>query len=189
MKFFNSSNNILIFFLVLFIITILSTLFFTPSIDFPKNSNENFAKIELNGFNMYQINKNFIDMKIQGSKALEFQDYEIIYDFSASRFNQDKNNLYEYINGEEAIREKNIYRFPEGVVYTKSDGGSFWSERGTYYYQKEQFVGEGKFVFNSVDGIFMGKNIFYDKLAQELKAIDITSDIVLNSEDDKRGVK
>ncbi|WP_180762770.1 hypothetical protein [Helicobacter sp. 12S02232-10] len=146
-------------------------------------SSENIPKIELIDFNMYQINGNFVDMKIEGSKALQFNDYEILYGFLASRYNNKSKNTYEYISGDEVIRKGDMYDFPKGVVYTKSDGGSFWSESGIYDYRKEIFKGKGDFVLNALEGEFMGKNIVYDKKSQIIHAVSVTSEIILEGGD------
>ncbi|WP_143428295.1 hypothetical protein [Helicobacter sp. 13S00477-4] len=152
---------------------------------------EQWPKIELNQFSMYQINTDFVDMKVEGSGALQFDDYEILFGFLASRYNTHSKRTYEYISGEEVIKTGDIYTFPQGVVYTKSDGGSFWSENGVYDYQKEIFKGKGDFILSTLEGNFEGKNIIYNRKSQNIQAIDIVSKIFLdtNKNTSKKGKK
>ncbi|PAF42793.1 hypothetical protein [Helicobacter sp. 11S02596-1] len=180
MKHLVSTNSVLNFFLALFVLTIASIFFFAPSKRSQTLTNEDIPKIELRNFNMYQANGDFVDMKIEGSRALQFDDYEILYDFLASRYNTRSKKIYEYISGDKVIRKGDIYDFPNGAVYTKSDGGGFWSEKGTYDYRKEIFRGKGHFVFDSPEGDVEGKNIIYNRKTQMIQAIHITSEIHLS---------
>ncbi|PAF46620.1 hypothetical protein BKH46_06525 [Helicobacter sp. 12S02634-8] len=182
MKYLNSTNSVLNFFLVLLAITFASFFFFAPQTSLEISDTKNIPKIELMGFNMYQINKNFVDMKIEGARAVQFSDYEVLYGFLASRYNSQAKNIYEYISGQEVLRKGDLYEFPKGVVYTKSDGGSFWSESGVYDYRNETFKGKGNFMLTALEGNFDGKNIIYNRKTQTISAIDITSEITLDGQ-------
>ncbi|PAF54436.1 hypothetical protein BKH42_00540 [Helicobacter sp. 13S00482-2] len=182
MKYLKSTNSVLNFFLILLVITFCSFFFFAPSKYLQENKNNDIAKIELTDFNMYQVNNDFVDMKIEGSKAFQFSDYEILYGFLASRYNPQSKNTYEYISGDEVIKRGDKYHFPRGGIYIKSDRGSFWSEGGIYDYRKEIFKGEGDFIFNTTDGYFEGEDIIYNRRTQNIKAKNINSQIILETE-------
>ncbi|MDO7253179.1 hypothetical protein [Helicobacter cappadocius] len=186
MKYLKSTNSVLNFFLVLLVITLCSFFFFAPSKYLQENKNNDIAKIELTNFNMYQVNNDFVDMKIEGSKAFQFSDREILYGFLASRYNTQSKNTYEYISGDEVIKKGDMYHFPRGAIYIKSDGGSFWSEGGVYNYRKEIFKGEGDFIFNTTEGYFEGEDIIYNKKTQMIKAKDISSKIILETKEGKQ---
>lgn len=186
MKFLKSTNSVLNFFLILLAITFCSFFFFAPSKNPQQNKDTDIAKIELQDFNMYQVTNEFVDMKIEGSRAYQFSDYEILYGFLASRYNTESKNVYEYISGDEVIKRGDKYHFPRGAVYIKSDGGSFWSEGGVYDYRKEIFRGEGDFMFNTTQGYFEGEDIIYNKKTQNIRAKDITSKIILETKKGKK---
>ncbi|PAF41989.1 hypothetical protein [Helicobacter sp. 11S03491-1] len=185
MQYLNSINSVSKFFLILLGITLGSFFFFAPSKYLQDTTSPTLAKIELEDFNMYQVNAKSVDMKIEGAKALQFKDYEVLYGFLASRYNTQSKESYEYISGEEVVKKGDIYHFPKGATYIKSDGGSFWSQSGTYDYRKEIFKGNGSFILSTLEGNFEGKNIIYNKKIQNITATDIISKILLDTNEKK----
>lgn len=186
MKCLNSTNNILIFFLILLFITLCSVFLFVPNTFTKSDENAQIAKIELKNFSMYQISESFVEMKIEGERALEFSDYEVIYDFLVSRYRiGDTKKNFEYISGTKVVKKGNNFDFPSGAIYTKSDGENFWSEAGSYSYATRVFKGKGDFSFNSSIGEFRGKDIIYDQKSRNIQAKNIISKIYLESKENK----
>lgn len=182
----NSINSVLIFFLILLFITLCSVFLFVPTTFIKNDENTQIAKIELKKFSMYQISESFVEMKIEGERALEFSDYEVIYEFLVSRYRAgDTKKNFEYISGTKVVKKGNNFDFPSGAVYTKSDGENFWSEAGSYNYTARVFRGRGDFYFNSFIGEFRGKDIIYDQKNRNIQAKNIISKIYLGSKEGK----
>ncbi|WP_163555080.1 hypothetical protein [Helicobacter suis] len=143
-------------------------------------TSKNFAKIELHNFNAFQTNTTDTDLSIKGSRALQFSDHEVLYDFTLSKFDP-KNQMLEHAKGEVLIRHENLYNFPKGVLYTTSNHESFWSQKGTYDHSKQTFQGQGDFLLSAPEGDFSGQNIAYDHITKILKAQSIHAIINLAS--------
>lgn len=186
MKWLNSTNSVLIFFLILLFITLCSVFLFVPNKSTQDVENVEIAKIELKNFSMYQINGSFVEMKIEGEKGLEFSDHEVIYEFLVSRYGVGNTKKgFDYMSGSEAIKRGNNFEFPNGAIYSKSDGESFWSESGHYDYTRGIFNGKGNFTLSSPMGEFKGKDIVYNQKSRNIQAKDIISQIYLEGKNKK----
>ncbi|BDQ27957.1 hypothetical protein ASB1_16330 [Helicobacter heilmannii] len=128
-----------------------------------------FAKIELHGFSAFESNATSTDLNIEGVRALQFSDHEVLYDFVLSKFDTDSQVL-EHARGEVLVRRNDLYSFPKGVLYTTSNHESFWSQKGAYNHAKQTFQGEGNFLLNAPEGHVSGQNIAYNHKTQVLQA-------------------
>ncbi|WP_104760600.1 hypothetical protein [Helicobacter cetorum] len=172
-----TSNSVLNFFIILSIITIGLIFFFLRSQPTSIISKENIPKIELENFKAFQMSEDVIDLSIQGKKALQYDDYEIFFDSKISRYNE---NAIESVQSKEAKRQQDLYFFPKGVTYTRSDNSSFWSETGVYNHKEQNFKGKGKFVLVSDEGEIKGLDINYSHNAQRIQAQNVQAELLLD---------
>ncbi|WP_205588374.1 hypothetical protein [Helicobacter vulpis] len=122
---------------------------------------KNFAKIEVRGFEAFQTNPEGTDLSIRGTRALQYSDHEVLYDFTLSKYDpQDK--VQEQARGEVMVHKKELYSFPKGVLYTTSSGQSFWSQYGVYDHKKQTFQGRGPFRMSGPEGDVNGEDISYN---------------------------
>ncbi len=130
---------------------------------------KDFAKIEVRGFEAYQTNSKGTDLSIQGAKALQYSNREVLYDFTLSKYDpQDK--VQEQAKGEVMVHQKEMYTFPKGVLYITSSGQSFWSQYGVYDHSKQVFQGKGHFTLSGPEGDINGEDIFYSHAQGLLQA-------------------
>lgn len=124
-----------------------------------------------------QITQNLIDLYVQGSSIKQFDDNKETYkDFIGEKL--DSNGVIERLEGEEVVHIEDEYDFTKGVSYTKSPHIKFFSQFGVYNIKDEIFKGRGEFVIEDSSMKTTGKNIFYDKKADEIEAIEIHSQIL-----------
>lgn len=124
-----------------------------------------------------QNTQNLIDLYVQGSSIKQFDDNKETYkDFIGEKL--DSNGVIERLEGEEVVHIEDEYDFTKGVSYTKSPHIKFFSQFGVYNIKDEIFKGRGEFVIEDSSMKTTGKNIFYDKKADEIEAIEIHSQIL-----------
>ncbi|AFI05762.1 hypothetical protein [Helicobacter cetorum] len=165
-----TSNSVLNFFIILSVITIGLVFFFLHSQPTDIVSKENIPKIELENFKAFQMSEQIIDLSIEGKKALQYDDYEIFFDSKISRYDE---NTIESVKSPKAKRQQDLYFFPKGVTYTRSDNSSFWSETGIYNHKEQSFRGQGNFILTSNEGEVKGFDIFYSHALEIIEAKSI----------------
>ncbi|RDU60900.1 hypothetical protein [Helicobacter sp. MIT 14-3879] len=166
-------NIIIVFFAALLLLTFTS--FFIFEISAKRYSNtEEIPSIELHGWQLYEVNKEAVNIDIKGSTAKKYEDKEIYKDFEISKFNTDS---IENLKGKEAISTEGMYYFPQGVEYSKTPNIHFFSQAGSYNIADEIFVGSGDFRIADTLNVTVGKDILYDKKNDTIIAKDIRSQI------------
>lgn len=134
------------------------------------------AILELNRFKFYVFSYNQPDILIVGEKAKQFKDREEFWDFSLTNFNAKANveknraNKIEYFDVKYGIRREKKYEFYDGFAYSNNEGVKFRSKEGLYLSEQKIFQGNGEFEFENLQGIFRGKNLFFNGRTEELKA-------------------
>ncbi|WP_233708121.1 hypothetical protein [Helicobacter bizzozeronii] len=162
-------NSIWIFFIALSVVMVgLILLFLKPQPSLSTKGGE-FAKIEVQKFHAFQTSTASTDFKIEGSRALQYSDHEVLYDFTLSKFDP-QTHTQEHAKGEVVVRKNDLYTFPKGVLYTTSNNESFWSQKGTYDHRKQIFEGQGYFYLNAPEGDVKGDDIIYNHVAKTLQA-------------------
>ncbi|WP_187904027.1 hypothetical protein [Helicobacter pylori] len=172
-----TSNSVLNFFVVLSFITIGLVFFFLRSQPTSVVSKENIPKIELENFKAFQINDKILDLSIEGKKALQYDDHEIFFDSKIKRYDED---TIESVESPKAKRQQDLYFFPNGVTYKRSDDSSFWSETGIYSHKEQNFKGKGRFILTSKDSKVEGLDISYSHALAIIEAQSIQANLFLD---------
>ncbi len=186
------NNTINLFFLGLFVITLLALLSFQFRSEVLDDLEEsNIAKIDMSDFVMYQIDANVTNVIIKGEHATQYKDHEIFTNVTLSRYldsstpknlstlsltPKEKNpstHFIETARGPSVKRVKNTYFFLSGIYYARSDGLEFFSQSGKLDTDKEVFEGEGDFSLKNAQGRVEGKDIVFYNSSQDVKAKDV----------------
>ncbi|WP_104749314.1 hypothetical protein [Helicobacter cynogastricus] len=130
---------------------------------------KDFVKIEVWGFKAFQTSPSGTDLSIRGSRALQYGDHEVLYDFVLSKYDTET-KIQEHARGEVMVHKQKLYTFPKGVLYTTSSGQSFWSQQGVYDHKKQTFQGQGAFRMNGPEGNIQGEDIAYNHVQGILQA-------------------
>lgn len=166
------NNTINLFFMGLFVITLITLLSFQFRDEVVGDFEEsNIAKIDINDFVMYQINQNMTDMIVRGTHATQYKDKDVFLNVSLSRSLGDKG--VEVINGSVVEHTKKTYTFPSGVHYKRDDGLSFFSQAGVLDTTKEVFYGKGKFNLKNDQGKLIGDDLVFENKSQEFYAKEV----------------
>lgn len=173
-------NNIInIFFLILFMITLVGLFAFQFRSEFLEDfQDHNIAKIEVSDFVMYQITKDITDVVISGEHATQYQDKDVFVNVKLSITLPNRDT--EVVVGPRVEHVKNLYHFPSGVHYQRSDGLRFYSQDGTLNTDKQVFIGKGDFSLQSKEGDVNGENIIYHNLTQHIQASRIHGRYIWN---------
>ncbi|EMJ43135.1 hypothetical protein HMPREF1436_01300 [Helicobacter pylori GAMchJs136i] len=163
--------------MVLSFITIGLVFFFLRSQPTSVVSKENIPKIELENFKAFQVNDKILDLSIEGKKALQYDDYEIFFDSKIKRYDED---TIESVESPKAKRQQDLYFFPNGVTYKRSDDSSFWSETGIYNHKEQNFKGKGRFILTSKDSKVEGLDISYSHALAIIEAQSIQANLFLD---------
>ena len=173
------NNTINLFFMGLFIITLVALFSFQFRNEVLSDLEEhNIAKIDISDFVMYQISQDVTDIIIRGAHATQYKDKDIFLDVSLSR-SLGKQGI-EVVSGSVVNHIKKIYTFPSGVHYERSDGLKFFSENGVLDTIKEVFNGEGKFRLEAREGNIIGRDLVYYNKNQDFYAKDIKGRYLLS---------
>lgn len=141
--------------------------------------------IELEDYQIYDADKDYIKSSLQGQRALRFAEYEVGYETIVSNKSDKKAQSISYIYGEEVRRVDNEYAFNKGGVYAKDSGESFWSERGIYDMKNGIFRGVGRFWAVSLSGDLEGENILYKQKEGTMSAQNVQAKIYLDTNNKK----
>ncbi|WP_120951825.1 hypothetical protein [Helicobacter sp. L8] len=173
-------NTLWVFFIGVSVAMGALIVFFLQPRPTPPLVSKDFAKIEVRGFEAFQTNPKGTDLSIQGARALQYSDREVLYDFILSKYDpQDK--VQEQAKGEVMVHKKELYSFPKGVFYTTSSGQSFWSQYGIYDHSKQMFQGKGPFKMRGPEGNVDGEDISYNHVSGLLRAKRVHALIDLQS--------
>ena len=134
-----------------------------------ERSDEEVATLEVNHFTLYSIKESKPELLVVGSKALQYNDREVFFDFFLANYGMQRGEKkefrvedIEYFKVGEAIKKKDTYWFYNGIDYLNEGGRSFVAKEGIYDANAQVFDSVGHFEFASYEGEFEGENLHFD---------------------------
>lgn len=176
--FFDRFNIIVVFFVLLFAITLTSFFSFSNPMS-SLSVNRELPSMEIARFVLIRFNEKYVDTIIIGDSIQQFKDREIYTNFDADKI--DDTGTIEHLGGKEVLHladSSDEYNFTKGVFYSKSPHIKFFSQSGVYNVSDETFRGAGDFSIDDEGFRTIGENIFYDKKTDTITADNITAQIL-----------
>ena len=162
--------NINLFFLFLGLLLSSFFLFFKPLKIDQKAFKKEIPLFEIHNFTMYEVDtQKLIDISI-GEKGLRYKNRYVLYNFI---YNDNLNENAATIRANKGVYKANIVTLTGDVLYTKTDGSEFQSQKVVYNrgkgYLKSEVPYTAFFGKNRVSGSYL----FYDIKKDILKSKDV----------------
>ena len=145
------------FFVALFIFSVGMLVFLKPQ-DYTKSNGEEVAKLEIEDFTVYKLDKTGVQSVLSGTSGRQFKTH---YDVKHAHYQQNKNAFSENLYADRGRFEKEIAYLDENVRFYREDGLMFESEHAVYDTVKEYLYVASNFVLTKNENVVYGKELHY----------------------------
>jgi len=128
---------------------------------------DDIAKMELEDFTLYEINKVGVLSVVSGTLGRQFEEY---YEVENAHYIENKNKTGEHLYSDFGRFEKDVAYLNENVRYFREDGLSFESDHAIYNTKQELLYVPNNFVLTQNENVVYGSELHYNAHTGDIDA-------------------